>query len=519
MSPVESSPGEPTFDVPLTDDPRASEGGSEGGNSSIDASSIATKTARGGLLLATRSGVVQCLQLGSSILIARFIFPDAYGALTVALAAVGFGRYVGDLGVATSFLPLPTLDSRLFQTGALIALVLAIAEASGLVALAPLLAASLHGPSYSAEIIRLLAVCLVVEALRFGPMVSLNRELRFGRYGALSLTETLILYVTQIGLLILGAGIWALVAGQLARSILGTTVYIWKGGGLTFPLYRARLSPIVRRAIPYQGPLVIAAAGGLLFPVALTFVLTARDIGLWGWATVLATPISAVVTIVSSVTLPGLARLRANDPAVVARAAQLMVRASVIVPAAGAGALLGFAGPLVALVFGRRWHPALSAAEVCLFGVVPATLSAFLAAVLESDQRAKARVVGILVAQLVGLAIVVPVAREFGVAGAAFVPFVAVPLIDVAVLGAMARLDFRRAALNGVVAFGATAAVTFLLARLATSLPLLGLCALAAVAPILVIIWYTDRAAARTVLQYGVPLPRRVAAFLGMGAS
>jgi len=481
----------------------------------MSAHSIATRTARGGLLLATRSGIVQFVQLGSSVLIARFIFPDAYGAITVALAAIGFARYVGDLGVATSFLPLPTLDRRLFQTGALVALVLAIAEAGCLLALAPVLAGLLHGPSYSADIIRLLAMCLVVEALRFGPVVSMNRELRFGRYGALSLVETLILYVFQIGLLVLGAGIWALVVGQLARSVLGTAVYIWKGGGLTLPAYRTPIGPIVRRGIPYQGPLVLWAAGGLLLPVALTFALTARDIGFWGWATVLATPISAVVTIVSAVTLPGLARLRATDPAVVARATHIMVRASLIVPGAGAGALLGFAGPLVALVFGPRWHPALSAAEIDLVGIVPATMSAFLAAVLESDQRAKARVVGVLVAQTVGLAIVVPVAQGFGVAGAAFVPAVAVPLIDVAVLGAMAHIDFRRAAVNGVFAFGASASITLLLARLATNLLLLGVCAIAAVVPVLMIIWFTDRTAVRAVLQYGVPLPRRLAAFLG----
>jgi PST family polysaccharide transporter len=377
------------------------------------------------------------------------------------------------------------------------------------------LAGLLHGPSYSAEIIRLLSVCLAVEALRFGPGVTLSRELRFGRAGALSLAETLILYVVQIGLLVLGAGIWALVIGQLARSILGTALCIWKGGGLAFPAFRAPIGPIMRRAIPYQGPIILSSAGGFLLPVALTFVLTAREIGFWGWATVLAAPIGSVVTIVSVVTLPGLARLRANDPAVVTRAAQIMVRAAVIVPAAGAGALLGFAGPLVALVFGARWHLALSAVEINLLGVVPATLMVFLAAVLESDQRAKARVVGMLVAQLVGLAIIVPVAKGFGVAGAAFVPAVAIPLIDVAILGVMARLDFRRAAINGVVAFGASAATTYLLARLATSLPMLVICGLVAILPVLIIIWFTDRKAVRAVVHYGVPLPRRIAAFIG----
>jgi len=480
----------------------------------MNARSIATKTAQGGLLLATRSGVVQFLQLGSSVLIARLILPQAYGALTVALAALGFATYVGDLGVATSFLPLATLDRRLFQTGALVALVLALTEAGGLIALAPVLAALLHGPSYSAEIIRLLALCLVFQAFRFGPTVSLNRDLSFGRAGALSLAETLILYTVQISLLAVGAGVWALVVGQLARSILGTALYIWKGGGLTVPAYLVPIGPVVRRAIPYQGPLVVASAGGLLLPIVLTSALTARGIGFWGWATVLATPISAVVTIVAGVTLPSLARLRANEPAAVARATQIMVRAAVIVPAAGAGILLGFSSPLVALVFGHRWHPALSAAEFNLIGVIPATLSVFLAAVLESHQRAKARVVGMFIAQIVGLAIVVPITQDFGVAGAAFVSAVAMPLIDVAVLGAMAHVDFRRAALNSVLAFTACAGVGFLLAQLSTNLPLLGACVTAAMAPVLFIIWCTDRMAVRAVLRYGVPLPPRVAAFL-----
>jgi protein-tyrosine phosphatase len=498
--------------------PPPAEIGAHGGGTSLDAYAIATRTARGGLLLAGRSGIVQVLQLGSSVLIARLIVPEAYGALTVALAALGFARYVGDLGVSTSFLPLAELHRRRFQTGALISLTMALLEAAGLVALAPLLARALHGPSYSSEMIRLLALCIVFESLRFGPNVKLSRELRFGRAGALSLAETLLLYVSQISLLVLGAGIWALVAGQLIRSVLGTLLFIWKGGGLTLPAYRQAIGPIVRRALPYQGPLVIAAAGGLLLPLALTAALSDRQIGLWGWATVLATPIATVVGIVSAITLPGLARLRANDPAIVERAAAIMVRASMLVPAVGAGALCGFARPLVAYVFGSRWHGALSAAEIDLLGVIPTTLSVFLAAVLESDQRASARFVAIIVAQVAGLAVVVPLSHRFGVSGAAFVSAVAIPLVDVLVLGWMSRLDYRRAALNGVVGFAAAAGVAFLLSHLATSLPLLLACVAAAGLPALAIGWLTDRSAVAAVVRYGVNVPPWLSALVARDA-
>ena len=50
-------------------------------------------------------------------------------------------------------------------------------------------------------------------------------------------------------------------------------------------------------------------------------------------------------------------------------------------------------------------------------------------------------------------------------------------------------------------------------------MPGLGVCAAAAVVPVLIIIWFTDHKAVRAVLQYGVPLPRRVASFLESGFS
>lgn len=481
-----------------------------------NAAVIAAKTARGGLLLALRSGVVQIMQVASTLLVAHFVAPAAYGVLTVALAAIGFARYVGDLGVSNSFLSLPVIDDATFRTGAFAALALAGTEALILVGLAPLLASLLHGPGDSALVIRVLATCLLFEALRFGPTVTLNRELRFGVYGFVTLSESLILYLSQIGLLIAGFGLWALVLAQLARSTLGTTIYLWKGGGLRRPALRVSVVPLMRRALPYQGPAILAAAAGLLFPIVLTVILGTQGVGYWGWSTVLATPIMTIVLIVSGITLPSLARLRRAEPASVERASKLMVRASIVIPAAGAGLLFGFAHPLIDVLFGNRWGPATSAARLNLIGIVPLTLGYFLAAVLESEQRARERLVAVLVATVAGLVMVAGLGTDFGLAGATFTTAVAAPAIDVAILGWMAKLDYRRAALNSFVLFGSSGAVAWCLAGMVDNVGTLLACIMLGALVSGVFVWYADREAVRTVLRFGVRLPPRVSSVLGV---
>lgn len=483
----------------------------------LPASEIAARSARGGLGLGVRTGAVQVLQLASTLLIARLVAPGYYGALTIALAALGFARYCSDLGIFNSFLALPVLEHRELETGALVAFALAVVECAALVLLAPVLAGMLHGPADTANIIRALAVCLVFESLRFGPMVRLNRELSFGRYGTLTLAETAVLYLTQIGLLVAGLGVWALVVGQLARAALGTVAYLRWGGGMVLPRRGAPVKPMMFRALPYQGPAIAASAGSMVFPLVLTASLSATGIGYWGWSTVLATPVSALVTIVSGVTLPTLARLRRSAPARVAEASNLMIRAAIVLPAAAAGLLLGFAHPLVTFVFGAKWIPALTAVEFNLIGVVPATLSFFLAAVLESQQRARERLVAILVAQAVGLALALTLPTPLGVAGAAFASAVAVPLIDTLVLGSMAKLDYRRAAAGGAGAFAAASAVALLCSRLATDRLSLAGSLLLALPPMLLIVWFADRDAARAIMRFGLPLPPVLAAMLKLG--
>ena len=468
---------------------------------------------RGTLLLATRSGAIQFAQVASSLLIARLIAPDAYGTFAIALTGVGLARYVGDLGVSNSLITRPHVSEAAMRSGALISIMCGITCALALMVGAPLLAELLNGPSYAQVLIRILSVTIIFDALRFRSTVILNRELRFGTIGIVSVTETSAMYVCQIGLLLSGVGIWSLVAAQISRSIIGLLLLLRIAGWIA-PARDESLVMHIRRGFPFQAPGILGATMGFLFPVILAGYLTATGVGFWAWSTVLSAPITAIVIVISGVTLPTLVRLRHTDPSAVPRATALMLRASMLVPATAAGLLLGFAPGLVNQVFGDRWNPAIGAVEMNLLGVLPATLSYFLAAVLESDQRAGARLWAGLVAAAVGIPLLFVLTSKLGVTGAAAVTAIIIPTLDVVVLYWFARVALVRAICGALVIFGAS----FLLARaldgIASSLTQLILFIALSIPVAVAAVWCTDRTAMRTVLRFGIPLPGRLRAWL-----
>ena len=479
------------------------------------AHSTAQRATRGTILLAGRSGLVQLAQVASSLIIARVVVPDAYGAFAVAVTGVGFARYIGDLGVSNSLLALPKVTSGLMRSGALISLVCGVVATLVLFGLAAPLAAILNGPDYTQLLIRVLALTVLFDSMRFGPIVRLNRELRFGAIGIASLIETMLMYACQIGLLLAGAGVWALVIAQLVRSLSGLAI-MTKQAGWVMPARREPLLAMIRRGIPYQAPGALGAGAGFLFPVILAGSLSADGVGYWAWATVLSTPITALVLVISSVTLPSLVRLRESAPASIPRATTLMLRASILVPAAASGVLIGFSAVLIQYLFGERWAPALGAVNMNLIGVIPATFSFFLAAALESEQRAGIRFWVGVAAVLVGLPALIVLSDAWGVTGAGFATAVLMPLVDAVGLALFAKVALGRAVVGALLAFGLCLGCSVAVQGLVVSVPTLVVLLAGCSVPAILIVWFSDREAVRAVLRFGVPLPARVRSLLGI---
>lgn len=465
---------------------------------------IAHRTARGASIYASRALAVQLFQVASSLILARYIFPSEFGAFALAVTIIGFARYVGDLGISQSFIPMKRVSEQELQTGALISLTTSLVSAFALIGVVIGLGAALALPAETRLMVVILSSTLIIDALRFGAYVGLNRRLAFERIGLISLIETLALYLTQVGGLLLGFGLEALVAAQLVRSMVATGLYVGLGGGVVVPRLRAGVRRLLARGISYQAPAIVAAVSGLLFPIAVAAQLGASGLGFWAWSTVLAAPVLGLLGIVHTVCLPSFARLKELDPSREAEAIGLVARISAILAGGAGGLLVGAAPLIVPLIFDERWIPAVGAVQVSVIGLIPSGFGFLLAAVLESRQRATVRFAAAGFAGAVGFALIFPFTGIWGITGAAVASAIVAPTLDALLLSAAARAALGRACLNAGIMFAVSYATTQTAGKSVSSV--VGVLLLLVGSGLVVAFagWLTDRGALRSLGRFAL---------------
>lgn len=467
------------------------------------ASAIGNRAARGGLLLILRNGLLQGLQVASSIVLAQAITPNDYGAFAVAATLVGMARAVGDLGLSQSLVVRPDFHERDLSASA--AIVLASAVCLGaVVALAGVAVnAGLLSGAGPPGLAAAYAGTLVIDAMRLGPIVRLTRALRFRDIAVATTAEAVATYAVQVALLLSGFGLWALVVAQYARAITGVLVYRRLGGPIARPR-KGRLRHLVIDAVPYQGPVILGGVVGALLPLLVAAQLDARGLGLWAWSTIISVPLAAALVTIQSVLVPSLARLHGQYGGRFAQAADRSARLIAVAAGAGAGGAIGLAPDIVAQIFGARWVDATGAVQVALLGLLPLALSQLLSAAMQARGRAVPRLRCALVASVVTLVAVFPLMLLAGVTGAAVASAVIGPAVDALLLARIAAIPLRRATVDGIVALAAVGSASWLLGsavdtgpELAAACPAIALVAAA-------LMWAIDR----SVLRYAVSLLR-----------
>jgi teichuronic acid exporter len=425
---------------------------------------------RGAAFLAGRTAAVQGLQVASALVLAHAIQPGSYAVFAVAAGVTGAARYLGDFGIANLLIARAGASERELRESAFIGLTAALSTGLLVIAIAGLVSSARSGFAELPLVAVVLSVTLLTDSLRLGPMVRLSTRLDFGRLAAIALAEAVVLYTTQIALLIAGAGLWALVLAQVARSLTGTAFMHQLGGGIARPRRPASVRALLRASLPYQATATVVSASGLLFPVIVAFTLTSRDVGLWAWSTVLATPLLALMQLVQSVSFPTFSRVRADGRAV-DDAAELVGRIAALASALAAGVLAGFASDIVPLVFGERWAEATRAVQIALVGLVALSLGFVLSSVIDSDQRPLVRTRAAVAGCFATLVTIVPLTAAFGLSGAAAATALIGPVVDTVLLARAARIRLTRALLNAAAVLGVSLAAAGAVSQVVTDVP------------------------------------------------
>jgi O-antigen/teichoic acid export membrane protein len=299
----------------------------------------------------------KAITVATTIVLARLLAPADFGLIVLATIAIGALNLVGDLGLGGVLVVRQDLDARAKGTILTLMLAMGAAVAALVAATAPLIAVVLDDARLT-PILMALSITVLVGASSWFYETLLQRELEFWRRFQCQLLRSLTYATVAIAAAVAGAGVWSLVAGQVASVVSYSACLV-----LVTP-YRVR--PAFDRRSAGE---TLRHGRGFLAQTALGFVelnvdtvavgrfLGPSQLGYYSMAFRMSElPYWAITESVAKVTFPGFARMRKRGESV-ARSYLSVIRLVALVACPTGALLSATAEPFTRVVFGSQWLP------------------------------------------------------------------------------------------------------------------------------------------------------------------
>jgi lipopolysaccharide exporter len=314
-------------------------------------------TARGALFTIGSGILARTVGLLSTLVLARFLTPTAYGEVTVAAVLVMTATQLSTLGLGQYLIANPHAPrSTAFH-------VTVFHLAAGLCALAAVLVAgralgSAFDAPHAVGYLPGLALAALIDRVGYVPERVLVRELRFGWLSAARTASELAYSVGSVVLAMLGWGAGAIVAGNLLRAVVRSVSFV-AGVKRVDWLEVSRLSWGETRAlVAFGGPMALGSSASFAARrwdnLLVAHFFGPGPAGAYNLAYNLAdVPAIQVGEQIGDVLLPSFARLEPSRRAAALVRSMALLGLVVFPLAVGLGAV---APTLVAVLFDERWR-------------------------------------------------------------------------------------------------------------------------------------------------------------------
>ncbi len=337
------------------------------------------RTLRSFLLLGAQRVVGVVVTAGGSIALARLLTPEVFGLYAILVFVITAGVRSSELGLGAALIQRRDLDPAAGLGVAFTATFgLALALGAAIAAAAPLVA---RWPGVSSDVtapVRWLALLVVLSSLRMPAMVLLERRLAYLPLTVAETADTVTFHAVAIAAAIAGAGLWSFVMGALAARAVNLVV-LW-GAARWRPTLRwswRELAPVMKFGILFQASVLVTIAGDAVVPIFVTAWSGVTGVGFLNWAATLAFLPLQVVSIAGRVLFPALSSLQADTERFAEATARALNRVTAVLYPAAALLLAG-ADPVVRLIFGEAWLPAIPAVRCfCLSAIIGGTSTIF----------------------------------------------------------------------------------------------------------------------------------------------
>lgn len=189
----------------------------------------------------------------SGIVLARLLGPKPFGQVAAATLVFGLANQLADGGFTTALVQAPELceaDVRFaftFQitTGAVLTAICAL--------IAPLIGLLLHDPQVG-DVVRVTSLVFLIQAFGQSSAALLKRRLDLRPLQTAQVLSSVIAYVfVGIPAAALGAGVWSLVAAQLAQSLLFSAMVFARASHSVTPCYSRSSMRLARFGVKVAG--------------------------------------------------------------------------------------------------------------------------------------------------------------------------------------------------------------------------------------------------------------------------
>ena len=320
------------------------------------AGGLGNAAARGTSITLATQCVRFALQFCSLVVLARLLTPSDFGIVAMVTAIVGVADILRDFGLSSAAIQAKTLNnlerSNLFWVnvgiGCLGALVMLLC--------APLIS-RLYGQHKLTPIVFSLAWILIISGINTQFNAELSRSLRFKALALADISAQALGIAAAITVAALGGGYWAIVVQQIVVAVLTLTFNVavcrWRPG---LPKRSVSITRFFRFGGGVFGTQLIAYATKNVDNIAIGAYWGAGPLGLYSRAyQLLMTPLNQINAPLTRVALPVLSRVQEDD-VVFARYLKKAQLVGCYLTATVFTMCAALANPLVAVLFGPKWH-------------------------------------------------------------------------------------------------------------------------------------------------------------------
>jgi lipopolysaccharide exporter len=255
-----------------------------GGTASTGASgqqlNLTAQTASGLRWFYLSTMVLMVTNLAYTATVSRLLDPVAFGLMAMANLVVLFTQFFARMGLASALVQKPELSEEEIRASSTAGIAIGLACLAVIWILAPAVAALFRAPALP-PILRGLGVSFVFMGWSMTGLGLLRRQLRFRTLSVISMGAYVFAYlVVGVGLALLGAGVWSLVAASVASTAIHA---VWQ-----YIVVRHPLRPVLRwepyRAVCSYGARLSGAylmnyIGGNVDTFTITRIASAADLG------------------------------------------------------------------------------------------------------------------------------------------------------------------------------------------------------------------------------------------------